>query len=91
MYSNTTMNDYSINLIPKVEKMISDLIGVCHTEKSDRLPSYSEETIDIINTRRGMEVCSISKRKDYEDVKVLEIAIGTDRLVYNFLNKDDIV
>jgi len=90
LYSNTTMNDYSINLIPKMEKMISDLIGVCHIEESDRLPSYSEETTDIICTSNNMEVCSISKRKDFENTKVLEIAIGTDRLVYNFLNKNEI-
>ena len=65
------MNDYSINLIPKVEKILSNLIGVCHTEESDRLPSYSEQTTDIICTRNSMEVCSISKRKDFEDKKVL--------------------
>jgi glycyl-tRNA synthetase len=90
IYSNTTMNDYSINLIPKVEQILSNLIGVCHTEDSDRLPSYSEQTIDIVCTRNNMEVCSISKRKDFEDKKVLEIAIGTDRLIYNFQNKNEI-
>jgi len=88
IYSNSTMNDYSINLIPKVEKIISDLIGKCYTENSDRLPSYSEKTIDVICSNNDMEVCSISKRTDYKDAKVLEIAIGTDRLVYNFLNKN---
>ena len=87
LYSNTTMNDYSINLIPAVQKMISDMIGECYTEESDRLPSYSEQTTDIVCKQNDMEVCSISKRTDFEGAKVLEIAIGTDRIVYNFLNK----
>ena len=34
-----------------------------------------------------MEVCSMSKRKDLEGYKVIEIAIGTDRCVFNFRNK----
>lgn len=87
-FSPTTANDYSISLIPAVQQAISDMIGPCHTEPSDRLPDYSEQTTDIICDKTSMEVCSISKRKDFPLAKILEVAIGTDRCVYNFLNKD---
>jgi glycyl-tRNA synthetase len=87
-FSATTLNDYSISLIPAVQKAISEMIGPCHTEPSDRLPDYSESTTDIICDKTSMEVCSISKRKDFPLAKILEVAIGTDRCVYNFLNKD---
>lgn len=87
IYGLTTQNDYSIKLFPDVQKIISDLIGECRLEKSDRLPDYSEETMDIICNKSDMEVCSMSKRKDLEGYKVLEIAVGTDRLIYNYENK----
>lgn len=86
-YSANTANDYSISLIPAVQRAISEMIGSCHTEPSDRLPDYSEATIDVICDKTSMEVCSISKRKDFPQAKILEVAIGTDRCVYNFLNK----
>lgn len=56
-------------------------------ESSDRLPNYSEETIDIICKKSNMEICSMSKRIDLKGYKVIEIAIGTDRCIYNFENK----
>lgn len=72
---------------------------------SDRLPSYSLKTVDVEvdNGDKWMEVCSISKRTDFpqtakfqtkkgmveKDLLVLEIAIGLDRLVYNYINKFD--
>jgi glycyl-tRNA synthetase len=87
-FSPTTANDYSVSLIPAVQQAISDMIGPCRTEPSDRLPDYSEQTTDIICDKTNMEVCSISKRKDFPLAKILEVAIGTDRCVYNFLNKD---
>jgi len=65
------------------------MIGDCRLEVSDRLPDYSEETIDVVCVKNDMEVCSMSKRKDLEGFKVIEVAIGTDRLIYNFLNKND--
>jgi glycyl-tRNA synthetase len=68
---------------------------------SDRLPSYSLKTIDIevFNEDKWMEICSISKRTDFpqkvnfnvkgksieKDLLVLEIALGLDRIVYNYL------
>lgn len=87
IYGLTTQNDYSIKLFPEIQKMISDFIGECRLEESDRIPDYSEATMDIICNKSDMEVCSMSKRKDFEGYKVLEIAIGTDRCIYNFQNK----
>jgi glycyl-tRNA synthetase len=86
-YGLSTANDYSVELIPAVQKAIADLIGPCRTEPSDRLPDYAESTTDIICIKSDMEVCSISKRKDLSGLKVLEVAVGTDRCVYNFQNK----
>lgn len=86
-FSSTTANDYSISLIPAVQQAISEMIGPCRIEPSDRLPDYSESTMDIICVASNMEVCSISKRKDFPKAKILEVAIGTDRCVYNFLQR----
>lgn len=86
-YSISTMNDYSVSLIPAMQKAIADMIGPCRVEPSDRLPDYSESTMDIVCEKNSMEVASISKRKDLSGLKVLEVAIGTDRCVYNYLNK----
>jgi glycyl-tRNA synthetase len=86
-YNISTSDDYSLIVIPTVHKALSDLIGPCRTEPSDRLPDYAESTTDIICEKSNMEICSISKRKDLSGLKVLEVAVGTDRCVYNFLNK----
>lgn len=88
IYSQSTKNDYSVTLIPTVAEMISEMIGLCRIEDSDRLPDYAEWTKDIICNKTNMEVCSISKRTDFEGMHVLEVAIGTDRCVYNFKQKD---
>lgn len=71
--------------------------------ESDRLPSYSKRTMDIEvdNGDKWMEVCSISLRTDFpekfkfvhkgvqkeKDLLVLEIAVGLDRVVYNYLQR----
>lgn len=86
-YSPTTANDYAESVIPAVHEALQDLLGFCTIEPSDRLPDYSESTMDIICNKSRMEVCSISKRKDFPGAKILEVAIGTDRCVYNFINK----
>lgn len=86
-YSIGTTGDYSKLVIPAVQKALTDLIGPCRTEPSDCLPDYAEETTDIICEKSNMEVCFISKRKDLSGLKVLEVAIGTDRCIYNFQNK----
>jgi glycyl-tRNA synthetase len=86
-YSFSTANDYSLSLIPAVHKAIQDMIGFCSLAPSDRLPDYASSTMDVICEKSEMEVCSISKRKDFQHALILEVAIGTDRCVYNFLNK----
>jgi glycyl-tRNA synthetase len=87
MYSPTTKNDYSIELIPTVREMVQDMIGPCRIEDSDRIPNYALWTKDVVCEKTGMEVCSISRRTDFDLGDVLEVAIGTDRCVHNFLIK----
>lgn len=89
-YSSTTMNDYGDKLKLPVMRMINNLIGgnggFFHLEESDRLPSYATETTDVVYNLNDMEVCSMSKRTDLDDINVFEIAIGTDRCVACFNN-----
>lgn len=87
IFSEKTENDYTKALYPDVLKMLTELIGECRLEASDRLPDYSTETMDVICVKNDMEVCSMSKRTDYPGYKVIEIAVGTDRLLYNFEQK----
>lgn len=82
-FSATTATDYLKWLLPTVKSTIEGFIGECVVETSDRLPSYSTETTDIVRAQNSMEVCSISRRTDFEGAKILEVAIGTDRIVYN--------
>jgi glycyl-tRNA synthetase len=89
MFSPSTANDYSIKMIPAVRTMIADLIGPCRVEPSDRLPNYAEWTQDVVHEASNMEVCSMSKRKDFPGASVLEVAIGTDRCTYHFLRKNE--
>lgn len=85
IYSPTTAMDYAEKLIPDVAKCLARFVGETRLVASDRLPDYSESTMDIEHVESGMELCSCSKRKDFEGAKVLEIAIGTDRVVKHFL------
>ena len=86
IYSNSTMADYRSKLIEAVAHDIRWLLfnNIVRIVESDRLPEYSESTIDIEALHIGnyREVASCSIRKDYDaDTKVCEIAIGLDRLV----------
>jgi len=99
-YSADTANDYQEKSLEPVRRMIATATGLpTRIVPSDRLPDYSLRTMDIeVDTGdRWMEVCSISKRKDFPvknrfqnkkkewietDVLVLEIAIGVDRVVF---------
>lgn len=87
IFASSTKNDYSTLLVPFVRDMISSYIGPCRTEDSDRLPDYAEWTKDVVCEKTNMEVCSISRRKDFEGAEVIEVAIGTDRVVYNFIER----
>ena len=81
----STEMDYSISLFQWVQELLSHILSQsCRLEPSDRLPSYSESTMDIIVEDNDMEVASMSKRNDLPWYKVIEVAIGTDRLIYNY-------
>lgn len=49
-------------------------------EPSDRLPSYSTKTWDIIEKNEHMEIASVSMRADFY-YPIVEVAIGLDRLL----------
>ncbi len=99
LFSKSTLKDYYPEIVDNVRKCFSELLDyfsssktfACFQVASDRLPSYSDETTDIMfgeSQFNAMEICSISRRKDFDpNIKNIEIAIGTDRCVYNFLKK----
>lgn len=89
IYGLTTMADYRAAILAVLPGIVGWLCkvtdkGDVRIVESDRLPAYSESTMDIEVKRfagRWTEVASISQRKDYPDAKVLEIAFGIDRIV----------
>ena len=100
IYTADTQNDYHSAVLAPMAKMLSDACGMdSRVIESDRLPSYSEITMDVEvnNGDKWMEICSISRRTDFttkakfqtkkgwieKDLLVLEIAIGLDRVIYN--------
>jgi glycyl-tRNA synthetase len=99
LYGLTTGNDYRPLVLDYLLKAFVQLLGPCKVEESDRLPDYSESTMDIVLERTGLELCSISRRKDFtrtieddqgrraaiQGAHCLEVAIGTDRVMANFL------
>ena len=102
LYTADTMNDYHSAILEPVCRMVRDFVMLpTRIVPSDRLPSYSQITMDIEvdNGDKWMEVCSISRRTDFpqkltfqgkkgtveKDALVLEIAIGLDRIIYNWL------
>jgi glycyl-tRNA synthetase len=85
IYSNTTKADYRSALIDAVEQEI-ERFTQCKTRvvESDRLPLYSDSTLDIevYLNNEWREIASCSIRNDFsENTKVAEIAIGLDRVV----------
>lgn len=84
LYDVKTANDYAVSVVPAVQRLLEAFVGPCRTEPSDRLPDYAESTTDVVCLRTEMEVCSISKRKDFEGAKCLEVAVGSDRIVHHF-------
>jgi len=86
IYKNSTKADYRSPVIASVMKEISAFTNTSTMQiASERLPSYSKETIDIEALRNSgyKEMASISLRTDFPmpDVTVLEVAVGLDRLV----------
>lgn len=101
IYTENTLNDYHSAVLEPTRKAIENILALpTRLVPSDRLPSYSEITMDIEiwNGDKWMEVASISRRNDFPGVvtfvtkkgevsyglKVVEIAIGVDRLIYNY-------
>jgi glycyl-tRNA synthetase len=101
IYSADTLNDYQEAVLEPLRKMFQDMIALpTRIVESDRLPDYSLRTMDIEvwNEDKWMELCSISKRKDFtkkavfthknkvieKDLLVLEIATSVDRILYNY-------
>lgn len=100
-YAADTANDYHAAVLEPVRHMLAAVTRLpTRIVPSDRLPAYSEITMDIEvdNGDKWMEVASISRRTDFPttvtvsgksgpreiEVRVLEIAIGLDRCVYNW-------
>lgn len=85
IYNKTTKADYREALIKAVGLEVKRFTGLdSRCIKSERIPSYSESTLDIeaLWNDKWMEVVSCSIRTDYsEDTRVCEIAVGLDRLV----------
>lgn len=84
IYRDDTKADYRSALIESVSREI-ERFTMCETRivDSDRLPLYSESTLDIECDWQGKwkEVASCSIRNDYSsDTKVAEVAIGLCRV-----------
>lgn len=105
-YAADTANDYHSAILEPVRRMLAAITRLpTRIVPSDRLPAYSEITMDVEvdNGDKWMEVASISRRTDFPgtvtvvgksgtrqiEVKVLEIAIGLDRCVYNWSIADE--
>jgi glycyl-tRNA synthetase len=90
IYTEDTKKDYH-DLVDELAVALIRALGVeTRVVPSDRLPKYSQVTIDIeVKTpHKWLEVCSISKRTDvpfeWNGRKLLntEFAFGLDRLTY---------
>tara|TARA_R110000772_G_scaffold89304_3_gene185145 strand:+ start:217 stop:912 length:696 start_codon:yes stop_codon:yes gene_type:complete len=84
IYGADTKADYRAALVPVIEAEIARFTcSETRVVDSDRLPAYSQSTIDIEALRRDkwIEMASCSIRTDYsEETRVCEIAIGLDRV-----------
>jgi glycyl-tRNA synthetase len=92
IYAANSHADYRATMVPAVARTISWLTGQdARIVPSDRLPAYSEitEDVEVMFNGRWTEMCSISTRTDFtrdpgqagKIFKVLEVAVGLDRLV----------
>jgi glycyl-tRNA synthetase len=92
IYANGTHADYRKSLIKALElELKASIFGIAtRTVESDRLPEYSNSTIDVEVPYNSefKEVASCSIRKDFEGAAVAEIAIGLDRLIEIYNQKE---
>ena len=56
IYSESTSQDYQAIVVDIIEDIVTRLVWDCYTIPSDRLPDYSEKTIDIQMNDNDMEV-----------------------------------
>jgi glycyl-tRNA synthetase len=99
IYTEDSKAEYSRMLYDDIKIMFEKILKIkMKIEESNRLPSYSLKTIDLIeDCKDGLELCSMSLRKDFttlwnnKKLLVFEIAIGLDRCVYSFLRNKEIV
>ena len=84
IYRADTKADYRSALVPAIAAEVERFTRMTTAViPSDRLPSYSESTLDIEAQFKGQwrEVASCSIRTDYaDDMRVCEIAIGLCRV-----------
>lgn len=81
-FTSDTGMDYHAACLEPVRKMIASVIGLpTRIVESDRLPSYSQVTMDIEidNGFKWMEVCSISRRSDFPRTFVSRSKAGATR------------
>ena len=92
IFTEGTKNDYMAVVLDQIADLFYQEIGLpTRIVESDRLPHYSTKTMDVEvqNTDKWMELCSISNRIDVpftwkeKNLLNVEIAIGLDRCVYN--------
>ncbi len=91
IYRADSKADYRAAVLEPLRKELSHCAGGLESRivPSDRLPSYSERTDDVemIWKKSFKEVCSVSTRTDFSvpknsvEYRVLEVAVGMDRLV----------
>lgn len=85
IYAEGTMADYRAPVTEAARLALdASMLGTTRLVKSDRLPSYSTQTMDIEMPWHDSwkEIASISTRTDFvEGFEVLELAIGLDRAV----------
>lgn len=92
LFTRDSKADYRAAVMPELERTLSWL---CNAESrvvpSDRLPSYSESTLDVEvkHLDAWREVASVSLRNDFrDDILNLEVAVGLDRVVDIFHTRD---
>ena len=97
-YSSDTFDDYQALLVPSVKRIVEENTRCpARVVVADRLPKYSVATFDVEvwNSEKWMEICSISKRIDFPEVRlpskkdkepptilVAEVATSPDRQTY---------
>lgn len=85
IYSEGTMADYRQAVIDQTQPLMKNILGTeIRVVDSDRIPKYSDSTIDLeAKIDSGWrEIASVSIRNDFgEGIKVLEFALGLDRVI----------